>query len=154
MMYGKYDQGEKIGRWSEYYQYRRQRKKKHNFPRVAGMKPSIPSYSGSGTIKENSSTTIPKIRALRAKWMIKTEPEGGIKEIFPNFGIISYPSRCLYPHAFFSFGFPFFTKTDLAGGCALCPANCSILFNILANCPECQLRRLRRYSHFGGHSGV
>lgn len=33
MTYGKYDHGQKIGRWIEYYQYRRQRKKEIQYPK-------------------------------------------------------------------------------------------------------------------------
>ena len=33
MTYGKYDSGQKIGRWIEYYQYRRQRKKETQYPK-------------------------------------------------------------------------------------------------------------------------
>lgn len=33
MSYGKYDSGQKIGRWIEYYQYRRQRKKETQYPK-------------------------------------------------------------------------------------------------------------------------
>ncbi len=34
MTYGKYESGEKVGRWSEYYQYRRQRKKETQYPKT------------------------------------------------------------------------------------------------------------------------
>ncbi len=54
---GKYDSGKKVGRWVEYYQFRRQRKKRSNIRKLPGTTSLSPSCCGNGTRKANFCTT-------------------------------------------------------------------------------------------------